>query len=480
MTTDWASLSGKPFVTVSPTGGGTPPNNGADYGPDTLLNNVGPGKTVTSGIQEAILALPSAGGTVCCLAGSYSISASLYNTGNYQVVEFSAGAILNFSSSGTYESSDLNGASDILVGTQRTPSELNFHDCYWLGNGAQIVGSGLHGTLHEQIFAAQHSKAATSAPGYKLVVEGFTISNIGNISFILSSNNYATGVTYTQQIRQVRFSRISATWYTGLIHSNGASGFLVHGSARQVLIEDCLLDASAVNGSPLPDLSNCFIHANAGDTTQVVVRRSLFLQPVATGACSGNAGSCWELQGDDSVIDAHRKDAHRISIEGCVFDSGRSAQAVGGCGGGYIDDYDSNSGDAGYIKEVVFRRTHLVNVSSNYRAHTAQVIGELSFSDGTLLLAEFPQQTPPGGLPYRIPGDSGQSQTVPSTGPFSYTNLNGFRVTIVVNGGTGVAITINGIVVGPVAGAFQVDHGETLAVTYSATHPPSVQVLSLT
>jgi hypothetical protein len=141
MSGNWASLLGKPFVTVSPTGGGTPPNNGADYGPDTLLNNVGPGKTVTSGIQEAIMALASSGGTVYCLAGSFVISASLFNTGNYQVVQFSAGAILEFQATGTYVTSDLNGPSDVLVGTQRSPSELNFHDCYWIGDGTQIVAT---------------------------------------------------------------------------------------------------------------------------------------------------------------------------------------------------------------------------------------------------------------------------------------------------------------------------------------------------
>lgn len=487
MTTYWSSLAGKPFVTVSPTGGGTPPNDGADFGPDTLLHNVGPRKTVTNGIQEAITAMAGVENEIYCLAGSYSIAASLYNNHSGQVARFSAGAILNFSPTGTYETTDLTGPCDILVGTQRTPNEQNYHDCYWLGNGAQIIGSGLSGTTPEEVFGAVHSAASVYSVGYKLVVEGFTISNIGNISFIICANNYATGVTYKQQVRQVRFSRITATWYSGLDYTTGASGMLVHGSARQVLIEDCLLDARGIDGSPLPDLSNCFIHGNAGDTTQIVVRRSMFLQPITSGSCMFSMGSCWELQGNDSVIKGNTgpNDAHRISIEGCVFDSGRTSPTASGCGGGYIDDCNANcSTVTGHIKEVVFRRTHLVNVYSGYHAQTAAVFGELSFKDGTPLAAWFPDQTPPSyvrnDLPNRIPGDSGQNLNPPSIGPFSYQNLNGFKITVVVSLGSGVSVKINGALVGVPAGAFQLAHGDTIVVSYSSSHQPNIFALSIT
>ena len=51
----WKDFTGAPFVTVSPVGTaqGYPQNNGAPFGPDSLLNNVGPGLTKTTGIQEA-------------------------------------------------------------------------------------------------------------------------------------------------------------------------------------------------------------------------------------------------------------------------------------------------------------------------------------------------------------------------------------------------------------------------------------------
>ena len=61
--TDWKSINGKPFITVSSKGRSnglsTKINDGADFGPDTTLNamspsQTGPPYTQTSGIQEAI------------------------------------------------------------------------------------------------------------------------------------------------------------------------------------------------------------------------------------------------------------------------------------------------------------------------------------------------------------------------------------------------------------------------------------------
>jgi hypothetical protein len=62
-TNAWQTFQGKPFVTVSPNAGvaGGPPNNGADYGPDTF------GST-TLGIQEAL----NSGQPVKLLPGTFS------------------------------------------------------------------------------------------------------------------------------------------------------------------------------------------------------------------------------------------------------------------------------------------------------------------------------------------------------------------------------------------------------------------------
>lgn len=71
----WATLPGKPYVTVSPVGiscGSVfATNNGADFGPDT------PG-TTTVGIQEAIDSVTDSGGTVLLLPGTFVPTNTIY------------------------------------------------------------------------------------------------------------------------------------------------------------------------------------------------------------------------------------------------------------------------------------------------------------------------------------------------------------------------------------------------------------------
>lgn len=80
MTTNWSTVIGKPFVTVSPTGiatGGTVTNGGADYGPDTA-------STISFGINEAMSFVNgNGGGTVYCLPGTYNFNGAsgTYNSG---------------------------------------------------------------------------------------------------------------------------------------------------------------------------------------------------------------------------------------------------------------------------------------------------------------------------------------------------------------------------------------------------------------
>lgn len=453
MAANWATLSGKPFVTVSPTGGGTPPNNGADYGPDTLLNNVGPGKTVTSGIQEAIMALPSTGGTVYCLAGAFAISASLFNTGNYQVVQFSAGAILEFSSSGTYVSTDFAGDTDVLVGTQRTPTELNFHDCYWLGNGTQILGSGLSS---EYVFAAQHSASSVDAVGYKLVVEGFTISNVGNSAFIIGANNYSGGVTYSQQIRQVRFSRISATWKSG---TSGA-GLVIEGSAREILIEDITLDTSAMESNTY---NNCFIRGASGDTEDVVIARSTFIQEPH----NGNVFQVSANTGTDNPTQPRY--VFNVRFEDCVFDSGSATVSYKNAGGGWIADNNSGSSHPGFVYNVEFCRCEFLYVGITFQSSGtgSSQFGYLRFSEGSIPSGFS------GSLLGRGPGDPGT--TLSLTSGVAYTNQDGFEERIIISGGGVTSISLNNQGTGVLSGAFVLRDGDSLTVIWSGS-PPTVML----
>jgi hypothetical protein len=448
MAFSWANLPGKPFVTVSPIGGALP-NNGADFGPNTA-------GTTTNGIQEAIASLPGSGGVVYCLAGSYTLTTSLYNTGNFQVVMFAAGAILNFSAAGAYQTVDLNGPSDILVGTRRSP-EVNFHDCYWFGNGAQVNASGMAG---EQVFAAQHSAAAVSPPGYRIIVDGFAIANVGNTSFFIGANNYISGVTYGQQIRQVRFSRIAATWKAG---ATAASGCAVQGSAREIYLADLTIDTSNVAAGT--SYSNCFIRAASGDTEDVVIARSTFIQ-------NGSSGNVFDIQGNASQREGSAsRSCFNIRFEDCVFDSKAASVVFAGSGGGWIDDNDS-TGNTGFVYNVEFCRCEFgtgvtTNVGITFQSAGSK-FGYMRFSEGTI----------PGGfsssLTGRGPGDPGSAVPWGTGPPYTYTNIDGFEERVIVDGGV-TSITLNSQPTGVTSGAFVLRNGDYITVnaipTSSAKQP---------
>ncbi|MEM3861590.1 MAG: hypothetical protein QW203_03795 [Thermoplasmatales archaeon] len=88
---EWTTLSGKPYITVSAKGISNGlsniPNDGADFGPDTLLgasspSQYGPPYTQTSGIQEGINYAFANNITLDIKAGQYIISAPLQQDPN--------------------------------------------------------------------------------------------------------------------------------------------------------------------------------------------------------------------------------------------------------------------------------------------------------------------------------------------------------------------------------------------------------------
>jgi hypothetical protein len=89
----WGNIKGKPYITVSAKGivNGLSdiPNDGADFGPDTMLgatspNQIGPPYTQTSGIQEAIN-YAKQGTTVIITGGLYNISVPINIFGKYDI-----------------------------------------------------------------------------------------------------------------------------------------------------------------------------------------------------------------------------------------------------------------------------------------------------------------------------------------------------------------------------------------------------------
>ena len=106
--TDWKSINGKPFITVSSKGRSnglsTKINDGADFGPDTTLNamspsQTGPSYTQTSGIQEALDYIAIYGYHLLIKTGYYKISAPILpQPSEYQIlfIEGEVGNVYSF------------------------------------------------------------------------------------------------------------------------------------------------------------------------------------------------------------------------------------------------------------------------------------------------------------------------------------------------------------------------------------------------
>ncbi len=324
----WFSTAGTPFVTVSPkglaNGQSTVPNDGDDYGPDT------PG-TSTSGIQEALNGIATTGGFVYARRGTYVFTSSIVQTGNDQTVMFEPGCTITFGVGAVLliDPSSSAYAFVIHIGGGGTAANMqNFSRCRWYGNGCVIQQNGLSSTAPTNTIHISnwglHDSVSAPAPSQDIVVDDFVINGVSNTAFYIGVNNYQSGVTYLQQIRNVLVSRISANWSAS---ATSASGLVVQGSARQIAIEDVDLNASALSSSV--DCSNCFLHANAGDCSQIVVRRSRFKN-------NGVSGSVLEFQGNASGINpTQSRSLHDVHVEDCIFDSGAtSGNPVGGLAGG--------------------------------------------------------------------------------------------------------------------------------------------------
>jgi hypothetical protein len=345
------------------------PNDGDDYGPDS------PG-TVTSGIQEALNGIATTGGYVFCRRGTYVITSSIVQTGNNQTVFFEPGCVISFGAGASLLTDpSVQGYSFVIhVAGGGTASNMqNFSNCFWYGNGCTIQQNGLSGpnttnTLHIANWGLDDS-ASAPLPSLNIVVDNFVINGVSNTSFYIGVGNFQSGVTYARQMANVRVSRITATWSSS---DTGASGFCLQGSARQVLLEDLDLNASAVPSGV--DYSNCFARANAGDCTQIVIRRSRFKN-------NGSSGQVLELQGNSSAINpSQSRSLHDVLLEDCVFDSGASSGSpFGGSGGGYIDDNNGTSG-VGFVYNIEFRHCQFVFAGINFQSAGTQ-FGYLRFTD---------------------------------------------------------------------------------------------------
>ncbi len=475
----WMTLGGAPFITVSgrglSNGLASIPNDGADFGPDT-------GGTTTSGIQEALNAIGASGGVVWINRGGYSLLSSIYNTGSFQTVIFATGVTLNFSSGGTYVSGDsLNGITDILVGRQiisGVPTSINFHDCYWYGNGCQVNCSGLttgNGETAIAIWAAgTNSSPPSTTSCYNIVVDGFTCSGWGGAAtFIGADNTNVDQSTYGESSLLSRWAVRHCSFYAKSGISAG-SGFIVQGSAIEGTVEDVSCDLSTTSG----DISNCFVRARAGPTYSLVFRRCYFKS-------NGSSGQVleWQSNAGGSTVQA---DTHEILAEDCTFWSGAaSGSPFGGSGGGYIDDNNGSATAKGNVFNLEFRRCSFICMGIDFSTSSVSGFttrfGYLRFIDCRVASSSTVSPLPgvpsfSGSLTGRGPPSATTSITVGGS-PWTYTNSDGIREQVIVTNGGGItAMSLNGTSLGSLTGGvFWLYPGDTLSITYTSAPTLSKQ-----
>jgi hypothetical protein len=436
---DWTDFHGAPFVTVSPTGlaKGLEPNNGANYGPDT------PG-TVTNGIQEALNSIASTGGRVYCLQGSYSANGPLQFTGSYQILEFAAGSTLTFGNhlTGLIPTWLNNGGAGIFVpspalihmGSPLSQSTPYSHQ-WFIGNGLQINwgsntnntgggGTGNNNGINIYVPGIYSNPAYTGPGGSDYRVEGLVLTGQvwGQVQWWMDDAAVSSStalITSVQQYRDLVLRDITAT-YSNDANANIASPIFISGGFN-ILVERVNVDCSALPNSC--DTDPILVRATTGECYSVHVKHCNFRM-------NGASGSVVEVQGCGRTGVYHAY-CHDILFEECTFDSGAtSGSPVGGQGGAYIDDTNSNTAD-GFIWNLEFRKCKWVFCGMSFNP-TSEAI------------------------------------TVGGS-PFTYTNNGSFPIVVAVTGGTVSNIQVGGINALTTAGSFLVRPGQAIKVTYSST-----------
>ncbi len=372
--TPWSSVSGRPFVTVSPVGIANSlaaiPNNGADFGPDTP-------STATYGIQEALNTIASTGGHIYCLAGKYLLNAPIVFTGSFQRLEFAPGSSIQFANGLTGVQPNWTSSnyqlpySLVLMGAPETASSPTpFSHQEFVGNGVQI-NWGSNGTVAGIEIVSpgpQSSSPYTGAGGEDFLIEGVVSTGYISECFGVHAQYQNNSNTIEQMTRHIIVRRF---YDTRSAVSTGGSGFAVGGNVFDMLIEDVEIDLSQAYGGT--GLSNCFIGGWQGGASNIVVRRCRF---ISNGGLTGQPqlSQVLELQGNGLLTPPYppgpppgnqptaTNGLSDVTLEDCAFDSGASSGNVAaGYGGAYLDDNNTASGSTGPLNRVKFKNCQWIN-----------------------------------------------------------------------------------------------------------------------
>lgn len=504
-------------VTISPIGRSnnsevTANNNGADFGPDTVVGGI---PTSTGGIQEALNAV-EAGGIVLDIGGGgtaypYLIANSIYATGSGQTVIFQGSSVLQLQATNS-----ISGNASVFNPFLTAPGGTlgsNVQRVRWLGNGATIdannvVQAAVSGSTIYALFGLQNTLPGGTAPLFtnpctnESEIDGFYIKNIifTGVACLINGGpgNQLNPAFAEQSINDVALRRLHFAYNTATSGSVPAgyppSGMYFGGAVAGVTVEDCTVDFSLPTGetSPFGNAPCIFVRSEWGKSRNINVRRCNFM------AAKGS-GEAIELQGSSSQSGVTTE---YIVFEDCYFlgneDSDHDI---------YIDDNNSTSYPS-WINNVSFLRCRFVDCYCHFETIAWQYstqpwngypLGRIRFED-----CDFGTNPPPnffnGTLTNRSPG---QSVIVPTSGSalnvmgngVDYINgaiptdvvaaggpvYVGFDWLVTVYGGVvGVnGIKVDGVDTGLAGGQFLIKPGHKINVTWTSGSPPTVTLIPL-
>ncbi|MEM3846426.1 MAG: hypothetical protein QXU98_12085 [Candidatus Parvarchaeota archaeon] len=255
---DWKILKGKPYITVSPKGISNGlsniPNDGADFGPDTLLgasspSQYGPPYTQTSGWQEAInfasattISSPTYGGTVMAAYAVRGLPGvhKIYTTIMLPDIQMDIGGygnetILQAQTSGMTIMKLTTGSSDYVRGE-------HIHDMSFDGNSLANTGLDMTQTSPEasnaSVFERLWFTDTFSSSNYKMIMNG-------QADCFLNQINFSTGTNAAQQ--DLLWESGGSGGYFSQCHSLAKVGFVI--TLQQATFVQCLFGNVTVNGT---------------------------------------------------------------------------------------------------------------------------------------------------------------------------------------------------------------------------------------
>jgi len=413
----WTSISkALPFVLVS-----NNPSDNPDYSDlQTAMNEVGSGIFYVRNTGT-----PYSFGTV-------------YNTANNQVVIFEAGTQVNTTST------------TVAFVVAYTSNGTPLSNIYWYGNGA-ILTLPANSTAYG-IRVSPPTGTPTTAPR-NIIIDGFIINGNGstnNLIFMSNNQSNTSNTPYSLQISNFVIRNM-------YLYNNYFSTFNIYGSATNGLIENVLIDNSAVPSGQ--DYSALIIHSDTGTVNYLT-----FINVMIKG--NGSSGQVLEIQGAPQsgavTVTSH------IRFIDCIFDTGASSPVSAGSGGAYLDDNNNNTSSTAYITNIDFINCQWVNTIVTYQSNNSN-FGYIRY------IGSQPQGFS-GTLSGRSVG-SNNRQLAFVQSPFTFTNEYDFPLIIAVNGGTVSAIALDGVTTGATAGAFLLLPNHTIQITYSSA--PTVTAISI-